>query len=170
MGIEHTPEFLASLLRFAIRNRDIAAVQRLVASGADVNARSHGGNTPLMTAAEEGLVDIARVLLDKGAEINACDVRGDTPLIRAAFSGGPEIVRLLLERGADPDIRGDDGRTAQHWAECMAQHDPDSRAGEAVQMLKKFAEDRRRIEAAHRVFTQRQALLKKIKPRTVLKP
>lgn len=39
--------------------------------------------TPLHLAAEGGLLDVIRVLLNRGADINARDNRGRTPLFRA---------------------------------------------------------------------------------------
>ena len=42
----------------------------LVERGADVNARSNDGWTPLMSAAYEGHVNIAKFLIDKGADVD----------------------------------------------------------------------------------------------------
>jgi ankyrin repeat protein len=72
------------------------------------------GTTLLHVAAEYGLVDAARLLLDRGADVNApaeidaAGVGGQTPLFHAVSQFGDyglEVARLLLDRGADLSIR-----------------------------------------------------------------
>jgi ankyrin repeat protein len=78
---------------------DLAKVQQLIASGAEINAKDKDNNTALMWAIEKGHLDIARFLIDKGADLN---VQGtSTALINAAGSGYTELVTLLLEKGAN---------------------------------------------------------------------
>jgi ankyrin repeat protein len=71
--------------------------------------------TPLLYAARDGRIDIARVLLDAGADVNLADANGITPLIGAITNNHPEAARFLIDRGAD--IRATDwyGRTPL-WA------------------------------------------------------
>jgi len=45
----------------------VKAVQQLVREGADVNARSNDGMTPLAIAAFWGYADIVKVLLENGS-------------------------------------------------------------------------------------------------------
>ena len=61
-----------ALLR-AAEKEDVTAVRRLLAQGADINARDnyHPGATALMLAAENGNDALCRLLLDRGADINA---------------------------------------------------------------------------------------------------
>ena len=40
-------------------------------NGADVNAPSDSGLTPLMTASRYGLLDMVKLLIDAGADVNA---------------------------------------------------------------------------------------------------
>jgi ankyrin repeat protein len=60
-----------------------------------------GGMTPLLYAARDGRMEIARLLLDGGANVNQPDVNGITPLIIAITNNHPDVARFLIDRGAD---------------------------------------------------------------------
>ena len=65
----------------AARTGNIEAVKQHLADGAEVNAKSSGGRTPLHWAANRGHEEVAELLIAKGAEVNAMDVLlGWTPL------------------------------------------------------------------------------------------
>jgi ankyrin repeat protein len=93
--------------------RDSAAViSLLVKSGADVNARSFH-KTPLMQAAEDGNVDVARVLLTAGADPNAMSYAdGQTALMLASAGNHVQVVQELLKSKANPNIQDHRGKTA----------------------------------------------------------
>lgn len=117
MHAPNGPEAAAArALAEAAEAGDAARVSSLVASGAFVDARLRGGETPLMRASARGYADVARALLDAGADASARRTDGFTPLILAAFFGHEEVVRLLLERGADASARTGLGTTAEKWA------------------------------------------------------
>src|SRR5262249_22236619 len=82
----------------------------LVAAGADVNARSDDGQTPLLIAASYyGSKDVVKLLLDRGADpsIKVTNSTGEmTPLAEAAYAGDADVIQLLLDRGADPKKGG----------------------------------------------------------------
>jgi ankyrin repeat protein len=106
-----------SALFEAVAAGDIAGARALLSKGVDVNARDprsplYDGATALATAAERGLVDMLRLLLELGAEVNARSVSGWTALMRACNSGQTDAARCLLDAGADPDMRNDEGYTA----------------------------------------------------------
>ena len=66
-------------LHRAAQKGDVGEVERLLASGALVDARSAALNlftTPLIVAARHNRFDVVRLLLSHGADINACDVIG----------------------------------------------------------------------------------------------
>ena len=55
----------------------------------------------LLYASKFGLVDVARLLLDRGASVNQASKSGASPLLCASSFGHTEVARLLLDRGAD---------------------------------------------------------------------
>src|SRR5688572_31132833 len=82
---------------------DARKVTRLLAHGADVNARSKTGRTPLhVAAAYPGTLDTVRLLVARGADITAQDQGRATPLTLATRSSDVEVVRYLVGRGLDP--------------------------------------------------------------------
>lgn len=82
-------------------------ISALLAAGADVNAHTWLGYTPLHFAAWANQVSMTRVLLRaRGVEVNAFGgAEHFTPLHTAAKMNRPGIVQLLLAAGADPTAR-----------------------------------------------------------------
>ncbi len=80
----------------------LEAVRLLLAAGADPNARSAYGYTPLMEATN---APVMKALLGAGARADARDSDGHNALWQIAHGGKLAIceVRLLLEHGADPN-------------------------------------------------------------------
>ncbi|XP_064167129.1 ankyrin repeat and SOCS box protein 18 isoform X2 [Anguilla rostrata] len=92
--------------------------------GADVNARSASGVTPLGAACagaqgpadqdegqEDGYLQLCRMLLAYGANINLADGERRTPLHQAARNVQRPLVELLLEHGADVNALDYNGGT-----------------------------------------------------------
>jgi uncharacterized protein len=99
-----------------------------------LNAQNNAGETPLMLAAINNQLELARVLIERGADVNKPGwtalhyaatrghrdmmrllldndayidseaPNGSTPLMMAAYSAPPLAVKLLLEEGADPTL------------------------------------------------------------------
>jgi ankyrin repeat protein len=109
-------------LHRAAERGDLAAVQRLIQLGADVNVQvrseegysSEWGNTPLHYAAREGHVEVIEFLLDNYANVNATNHRGQSPLHRAVRH--PEAASTLVENLALVDVPDSQGQTPLHWA------------------------------------------------------
>lgn len=96
----------------AAKHGDTMTVNRLLALGADVNAKDELGLTPLMQAAMNGHADVLQALIEKGAEVNARSPNGMNALIFAAGRGDAATVQALLAKGADADAANTDGNTA----------------------------------------------------------
>jgi ankyrin repeat protein len=84
---------------------DYQKVSLLLERGADVDARSNDGRSPIVIAAGiRGNRDVVTLMLDKGANPSA-KVPGAagnmTPLAEAAKHGDEAMVRLLISRGAN---------------------------------------------------------------------
>eukprot|EP01061_Rhynchopus_euleeides_P017605 TRINITY_DN29227_c0_g1_i3.p1 TRINITY_DN29227_c0_g1~~TRINITY_DN29227_c0_g1_i3.p1 ORF type:complete len:462 (+),score=84.37 TRINITY_DN29227_c0_g1_i3:55-1440(+) len=76
-----------------------------------VNARRVDRRTPLILAAQEGLVDVMTLLLQHGADIGASDNRGWTPLATACVYGFLDAADFLLRQGADLNTLDEMGYT-----------------------------------------------------------
>ena len=109
-----SPRLNRALLE-AVEEGDIGEINKLLESGADVNAAIEGDGSPLIVAAREGQIEVVRLLLDRGAEPDR-GVPGDgNAIIMAAREGHEEVVRLLLDRGAHIDqvVPGDENALIQ---------------------------------------------------------
>jgi ankyrin repeat protein len=102
----------AAQLMEAATKGDAATVKRLVAAGADANARFENGSTVLMNAAFAGHLEVVRVLLTSGGEVNASLADGSTALMAASLGGHADIVRVLIDAGAQVKARTKLGATA----------------------------------------------------------
>ena len=89
-----------------------AAVEVLLAHGADITPRNKAGRTALRNAAYAGDTNTVRLLLARARELQSLEdvVRDAGPSVAvAARNSFHEIVRMLLEHDADPN-RSLDGR------------------------------------------------------------
>ena len=106
---------------------DLAAneVQRLIAGGANPNARDDNGWSPLHFAAQANSAAIAKLLLVAGAQIDAADSNGNTPLSNAVFSyrGDGDVIQLLRSSGADPNLSNNYGVSPISLARSIANYD-----------------------------------------------
>jgi Ankyrin repeats (3 copies) len=81
--------------------RDPEIARRLIAAGADVNARNRQASTPLIEAAKNGAAEVARLLVQHGADLEARDnERYLTALEWALQSEQPEVAQVLRAAGA----------------------------------------------------------------------
>jgi ankyrin repeat protein len=109
-------------LHYAARHNHVEAAKRLIAAGAEVNAREANDITPLLMAISNNNVAAARYLLAAGGDVNAPDWYGRTPLWEAVnvrnlyvhnakFKNGIErapllgLIQSLLQTGARVNAR-----------------------------------------------------------------
>lgn len=118
----------------AIQTHNMRIFKLLINHNVNVNEPSQSTtnyfNTPLMIAAWEGELEMAKILIENGACINQQDKKnGFTPLIKAAYKDRNDIVRYLLEKGADRTIFSFERMTALDYAYK-------NRNAETIKMLK----------------------------------
>jgi ankyrin repeat protein len=98
-----------TLLHVAGDNREL--VEYLIASGADIKARSDGQWTPLHNQAYKGNLDAVELLLAHGADIEARTSFGMTPLLSSLRWDRLAVTKFLVEKGANVNPTTELGRT-----------------------------------------------------------
>lgn len=123
------PKNTSALLE-ASAHGQVEAVKELIAAGVDVNIQaapprwlgsmgkcevpmySMTGQTALQKAAENGRLEIVKILLAAGAEIDMKNAIGETALMLAGRWGQVAIAKELLKAGADANAQNNCGDTA----------------------------------------------------------
>ncbi|KDR12829.1 Ankyrin repeat domain-containing protein 17 [Zootermopsis nevadensis] len=98
---------------------DAAKVRSLVEEGTNVNVRDDSVHhfTPLITAAMNDYVEVARVLLEAGANLeDTASSSGNTALHQGSSAGRLRICRLFLDKGAKLDAMNFGMNTPLHLA------------------------------------------------------
>jgi hypothetical protein len=86
----------------AARKSNVEAVKELLAKGADPNAKTPYGATPLFFACDRGNLEIVTILVERGADVNVRDTFYNSTAVGWAVSKNHvAIVKLLLEKGAN---------------------------------------------------------------------
>ncbi|MEE8270727.1 MAG: ankyrin repeat domain-containing protein [Alphaproteobacteria bacterium] len=110
-------EARAGELHDAVRAGDIAAIETLLASGADIDETDYATGTALHVAVAQGDESIVAVLIEMGADLEAnSELNGARALHLAADFDERAIIGLLLANGADIEARDGLLRTPLHRA------------------------------------------------------
>lgn len=101
-----------TLLRLAVEQKYAPLVQALIDKNINVNQKSLGGNSALVSAAYDSTPEIVRMLLKAGAHVNINNLQ--VPLVMAILGhNDKEVVKMLLKAGADSNLQDKAKRTAK---------------------------------------------------------
>lgn len=132
-------------LLYASQNGHLKIVRLLLDQHADINHKTHNGETALLLScrsghdasfmfqSQKGYIEVAEYLLNRNAEnLNSQDENGNTALIEGARKGHTEIVRLLLSQSnIDFHIENNNGEKAISCAIAQGH-------SETLQLLEEF--------------------------------
>jgi ankyrin repeat protein len=82
----------------------VSEIERLIAKGAEVNAETYEGATPLIFAISNNKLNAVNKLLSYNPELNNLTLNFETPLLISVKNRSFEITESLLRAGADVDI------------------------------------------------------------------
>jgi len=91
-------------LHLAAHEGQVEEINRLIASGADLNARDQVGRTPAHVAAFASHDDAVSALAKGGADMNALENRVYDVLTIAAVANDPDMVSLAMALGNDANL------------------------------------------------------------------
>jgi hypothetical protein len=94
----------------------VKVMKALVELGANVEAKTAGGRTPLHVAAVSGQVESIKLLVQLGVNKEANDDDGWTALHHAACSGHVEAIKVLVQLGVNKEAKTANGATPLHQA------------------------------------------------------
>lgn len=100
----------------AIWENDIDAIKAFLDENPEqISIRDDNGRSMISWAAQQGYINMIKLLIEKGADINSCDERSkETPLHNAIGQDNIEAAIYLIDNGADLKVRDIDGRTLLH--------------------------------------------------------
>jgi ankyrin repeat protein len=107
----------------ALHRGDVGALRRLLDEGAEVDGLDRHGQTSLMIAARDGLVDVVRLLIERRADLDRTAKFRLTALMLAVMNGHESVAAMLIGAGADLTLTGSGapgfaGKTARDLAEA----------------------------------------------------
>ena len=101
----------------AVKDNKFVEIQRLIANGADINAKDEKGQTALIMASSfRNNKIMVEYLVDKGADVNKKDKHGNTALMVASFNGDTAVAGYLVGKEALVNTKNNNGWTALTWA------------------------------------------------------
>ena len=100
----------------AVVNNDLAAVEKFVSQGANINFIDRWGNCAMFTAAWEGYIEALDLYHSLGAVL---DLEDNNPMCNAAFNGQLKSVKWFIEKGANVNFSfKNTGENALHYTIC----------------------------------------------------
>ncbi|MGZ3654260.1 MAG: ankyrin repeat domain-containing protein [Bdellovibrionota bacterium] len=101
----------------AIDNNDAVAVNNSLNRGATLGMRDLRLDTPLHRAAQSGLTEVGKLLVQHGANLEARNYLGETALHVAALRDFKDFMKMLVEAGANVNALDERRRTPLDLAE-----------------------------------------------------
>lgn len=156
-----------------VKNKNLTAVETLLAGGENVNAANAQGNTALHYAVATGNSEMVKLLLAHNADMNAANSKGWTPLKIAEKKNVGEVYNVLEEKiaadkaaaqakaeklKAEAEAKARAEAKAKAEAEKLAQQKAEAEAKakkEAEEKAQKIKEAQARIEAEKAALTQK---------------
>ena len=138
-----------------VKNKNLTAVETLLAGGENVNGTNAQGNTALHYAVTTGNTEMVKLLLAHNANMNAANSKGWTPLKIAEKKNVGEVYNVLEEKIASDKFAAEEAAKA---AEKLAQQKAEAEAKakkEAEEKAQKIKEAQARIEAEKAALTQK---------------
>lgn len=138
-----------------VKNKNLTAVETLLAGGENVNGTNAQGNTALHYAVATGNTEMVKLLLAHNANMNAANSKGWTPLKIAEKKNVGEVYNVLEEKIASDKFAAEEAAKA---AEKLAQQKAEAEAKakkEAEEKAQKIKEAQARIEAEKAALTQK---------------
>lgn len=100
----------------ACKQGDAALCVSLLAHGANIEATSGAGRSPLHEAVLAGYENVCLALLEHGANVNVKDARGDSPLHCVIHYAHSPIFLMLLDHECNVNAVNKYGASALHKA------------------------------------------------------
>ncbi len=113
-------------------NVNVTIIKTFLDRGADANAQTVLGHTPLMIAAFNMLTTIAQLLIDSNIDLDVQCKDGCCALHFAVMSGDHNLVRHLLDKGANHLLKTNNGETLLHF---LAQRNGDCEMIRCVELF-----------------------------------
>ncbi|KAF3284216.1 hypothetical protein TWF970_011436 [Orbilia oligospora] len=99
-----------ALLPIAAKYGSVGVAEILIENQADIESGAGDSESPLLEAAQNGYVELVRLLLEKGANVESTSKKtGESPLWAAVRNGYRLTAQLLLEKGANIQFRNEVG-------------------------------------------------------------
>ncbi len=115
-----------TLLHVAAHLQNPVCLEKLMKSGANLNAEDNNRDTPLHLALRQYKIErswfgknepqCAKILLDRGAEVEGHGAGGRTVLHEAASRGAIDIIEFLLKYNVNINMTDNAGKTVLHEA------------------------------------------------------
>ena len=121
-----------------------AAIQKLIAQGANINIQDDNLLTPLHHIINSGSDIVFEAFLENNPDVNLADDSLETPLFYAIKAQNPLMVKLLLKHQADPNVRNIFQRTPLHEivrAHHLVNESTERTCTEIVELLLEYGTD-----------------------------